>query len=110
MLTSFFNSGIIGLDIGSSSVKLATLVKKNNGYRLESCDIAFFEKECFNEAGDILDFDYVQNIVNDLVSRQKYKAKKVVLSVPHRSIVQDAISLPNSMAVDEQNYQIEVEA
>ena len=110
MLTSFLNSGVIGLDIGSSSVKIAALTKNNNKFRLENCDIAIFEKECFNEQGEILDFNYVKSIILELINRQKYKCRNVVMAVPHRMIVSDIVSLPLDMPVDEQNYQLEVEA
>ncbi len=110
MLTSFLNSGVIGLDIGSSSVKLATLTKKNNKFRLENCDISIFEKECFNEQGEILDLSYIKSTVLELVNKQKYKCKNLITAIPHRLIVSDIVSLPIDMPPDEQNYQIEVEA
>jgi type IV pilus assembly protein PilM len=89
---------------------MATLTKKNNKFRLENCDIAVFEKECFNEQGEVLDFNYIKSTVLELINRQKYKCRNVVMAIPHRMIVSDIVSLPIDMPVDEQNYQLEVEA
>jgi len=111
MLASLLNSGIIGLDIGSSSIKIAILSKKSvASYRLDNCDIAVYDKECFSESGEILEFDYVQDAVAKLLDKHKIKPRNVVMGIPHRLITQDNISLSNDIPADEQNYQLEVEA
>jgi len=111
MLASLLNSGIIGLDIGSSSIKIAVLSKKSShSYRLEHCDILIYDKECFNENGELLEFDYIQNSISKILDKQKNRSYKVVMGVPHRLITQVNINLANDLALDEQNYQIEVEA
>jgi type IV pilus assembly protein PilM len=111
MITSFFNTAITGIDIGTSSIKLASVSKRGESYNLENCDIIIFEKKCFNSVnGEITDMPYVQNCMHELISRQKSAVRNVVLSVPQKNIVKSDISLPADMSIDDQSYQIELEA
>jgi type IV pilus assembly protein PilM len=110
MLASLFNHSVIGLDIGASGIKIATLNKQQDKYRLENCDIRYFDKECFNKQGEATDTNCIENLVTDILQQHKNKTRHAVLSVPHRLIASDIISVSSDLPIDEKNYQLELEA
>ncbi len=110
MLESIFDYKVTGLDIGSSAIKIAAISRKDKSYRLNYCDVVYYEKECFNENGEILDFDYLQNVISNLMLKYKYAGKKIAMAIPNRFVAKDNISIPSNLSAQEKEYQIESEA
>ncbi len=83
---------VIGLDIGSSSVKLVELKEGRNGYQLESLGIAPLPPEAIVD-GALMDSVTIIDTVRDLVTSNT-KTKDVVTSVSGHSVIVKKISLP----------------
>lgn len=89
----FPRKDVIGLDIGSSSVKLLELQETKGGYRLKNVGIGFLP------AGSIVDGaleapDVVVDVIRNLVSNLKVKNKNVATSIAGHSVIIKNISLP----------------
>ena len=83
---------VIGLDIGSSSVKLVELKEGRNGYQLENLGIAPLPPEAIVD-GALMDSVTIIDTVRDLVTSNT-KTKDVVTSVSGHSVIVKKISLP----------------
>lgn len=89
----FPKKDIIGIDIGSSSVKLLELKKAKKGYQLKNVGIAFLPPGTVVD-GALKDQGTVTNIIKNLVSNLGIKTKNVATSVSGHSIIVKNISLP----------------
>lgn len=83
----------IGLDIGSSSVKLLELQETKNGYQLKNVGIGFLPPGTIVD-GALKDQGAVTNIIKNLVSNLDIKTKNVATSVSGHSVIVKNISLP----------------
>ncbi len=83
---------VVGLDIGSGSVKLVELKEGRNGYQLESLGIAPLPPEAIVD-GALMDSVTIIDTVRDLVTSNT-KTKDVVTSVSGHSVIVKKISLP----------------
>jgi len=83
---------VIGLDIGSSSVKLVELKEGRNGYQLENLGIAPLPPEAIVD-GALMDSVTIIDTVRDLVTSNT-KTKDVVTSVSGHSVIVKKITLP----------------
>jgi type IV pilus assembly protein PilM len=85
--------GIIGLDIGSSSIKLIELGQGKSGYKLENLGIAPLPPEAIVD-GALMDSVTIINAIRELVANTKTKVKDVVTSVSGHSVIVKRITLP----------------
>jgi type IV pilus assembly protein PilM len=85
--------GVIGLDIGSSSIKLVELRESQNTYKLESLGIAPLLPEAIVD-GALMDSVAIIDAIRQLVADSKAKAKDVVMSVSGHSVIVKKITLP----------------
>lgn len=83
----------IGVDIGSSSVKLVQLQATRSGYRLVSLGVAPLPVEAIVDNA-IMDSAAVVEAVRSLVTSHKVKTKNVSTSVSGHSVIIRKISLP----------------
>jgi len=83
---------VIGLDIGSSSVKLVELKEGKNGFRLQNLAIAPLPPEAIVD-GAVMDSVTIIDRVRDLVTAVT-KTKDVVTSVSGHSVIVKKITLP----------------
>ena len=82
---------VIGLDIGSSSVKLVELKEGRNGYKLQNLAIAPLPPEAIVD-GAVMDSVTIVDTIRDLVTSAT-KTKDVVTSVSGHSVIVKKITL-----------------
>lgn len=87
------SKGVIGLDIGSSSVKLAELKESRYGYRLANLGETFLPPGVIVNK-TIVDPEVVINAIRSLVEDLKIKTKNVVISLSGHSINIKKVSMP----------------
>ncbi|MCB0327505.1 MAG: type IV pilus assembly protein PilM [Bdellovibrionales bacterium] len=102
------NKDVIGLDIGSSSIKLVELAAGKNGYRLKHFRIMPLPPEAIVD-GSIMDSGVVVDSIRELISLEEVKTKNVAISVCGHSVIVKKIKLP-LMTEDELEESIQWEA
>src|ERR1700678_3231571 len=107
-----FNLGktksLIGLDIGSSSVKAVELKKTKAGYELVSYGIETLAQDTVVD-GAIMDAPSVAEKIISIFDGQKIKAKDVATSVSGHSVIVKRVSMP-LMTEDELYDRVQAEA
>lgn len=84
---------IIGLDIGSHSIKMAQIVEKGKDLVI----VKFGMKELSPESivdGTIMDRSQVAGVIGDLIAELQLKQKEVAIGVSGNSVIVKRISLP----------------
>ena len=107
----FFGSqkkDIIGVDIGSSSVKLVQLREAKGVYHLASIGIAPLLPESIVD-GAIMDSSSVVEVIDDLIKSLKLKTKNIATSISGHSVIIRKIKLP-IMTEEEMEASIQWEA
>jgi len=99
---------LIGIDIGSSAVKMVQLKEARNGYQLVSLGMAPLPPEAIVDHA-IMDANAVAAAVRDLVERHKVKTKNVATSVSGHAVIIRKINLP-LMTEEEMEATLEWEA
>jgi len=84
---------VIGLDIGSSSIKLVELNEGKSGYKLQNLAISPLPPEAIVD-GALMDSVTIVDTIRDLISTCKVKTKDVVTSVSGHSVIVKKITLP----------------
>ncbi len=105
----FGSKGIVGLDIGSSYIKVVQLNETRSGYELGLFDLLPISPELIVE-GSIIDAIRVTESLRELVRKAKIKAKDAVIAISgHSSVIIKRISLPE-MSEEELAESIKFEA
>ena len=106
----FFKSKgtLVGLDIGSGSVKLLQLKETKGKYKVERFGVKPLPAETIVD-GAIMDGLEVVSAIKALAAEQKLKDKNVALSLSGTSVIVKKISLPQ-MSEEELDRQIKFEA
>src|SRR5260370_29659768 len=86
------SKGLVGLDIGSSSVKVAEVRKKGDGYELASLGLETFEPDTVVD-GAIMNAPHVQQQINKIFSENGIKNKNVATSVSGHSVIVKKITV-----------------
>jgi len=84
---------VIGLDIGSSAIKLLQLKSTKKGYILEKFGIKTIDPELIVD-GAVMDAGRVIDALKELLREQAVKAKDVVISVSGHSVIVKKINVP----------------
>ncbi len=84
---------VIGLDIGSSSIKLLELTEGKSGFKLQNLGISSLPPEAIVD-GALMDSVTIIDTIRDLITTSKAKTKDVVTSVSGHSVIVKKISLP----------------
>ncbi len=84
---------VVGIDIGSSSIKLVELNRGKSGFKLQNLGISPLPPEAIVD-GALMDSVTIIDGIRDLVSTTKTKRKDVVTSVSGHSVIVKKISLP----------------
>jgi type IV pilus assembly protein PilM len=84
---------VIGLDIGSSSIKLVELREGKGGFRLQNVAMSPLPPEAIVD-GALMDSVTIINTIRDLTTASKTKTKEVVTSVSGHSVIVKKIALP----------------
>ena len=99
---------IVGVDIGSSAVKLVQLREVKGGYQLQNLGILPLPAEAIVD-NTLMDSSSIVETVKSLLSSLQIKAKEAVCSISGNSVIIRKISLP-VMPVEELEDQIHWEA
>jgi len=84
---------VIGIDIGSSSIKLVELNKTKKGFKLEKLAIAPLPPEAIVDEA-LMDSVTIIAAIRDLIAMSKIKTKDVVISISGHSVIVKKITLP----------------
>ncbi len=84
---------IIGLVIGSSTIKLVELKEDKKGYKLQTLAISPLPPEAIVD-GALMDSVAIIDTIRDLIATSKTKTKDVVTSVSGHAVIVKKISLP----------------
>ncbi|MEZ4466076.1 MAG: type IV pilus assembly protein PilM [bacterium] len=98
----------LGLDIGSSSVKLVQLRESKKGIELANFSMAPLPSEAIVD-GALMNSPAVVDTIQSMVSAQKLKSREVAVSVSGHSVIIKKISLP-AMTPEELSESIRWEA
>jgi len=106
----FFRSqdSLVGLDIGSGSIKILQLRMSKGKYQVERWGIKALPTETIVD-GSIMDGLEVVSAIKEISSDQKLKQKEVALSISGTSVIVKKISLP-VMSEEDLEKQIKFEA
>ena len=85
---------LVGLDIGSSSVKAIELKSAGKGYRVSAIGVESVPPDSIVD-GAIIDGGAVADAVRRLFATKKFKAKDVVASLSGNSVIVKKITLPS---------------
>jgi len=102
------NKDIVGIDIGSSSVKMVQLREAKGGYHLVSLGMALLPPEAIVD-NVIMDSSSVVQTIRNLVESQKIKTKNVATAISGHSVIIRKVQLP-MMVEDEMEASIQWEA
>ena len=87
------NKGVIGVDIGSSSIKIVELKETKKGYLLANYGIAHIPSEVIVD-GAIMDSSAVVEAIKNLIAEKKIKTRDAAISVSGHSVIIKKITLP----------------
>ena len=99
---------VVGIDIGSSSVKLVHLKKQKGVYHLENFGMAPLPSETIVD-NTIMDSASIKEAVKNLLESQKIKTKNIATSMSGNSVIIRKILLP-MMSAEELESAIQWEA
>ncbi len=99
---------VVGLDIGSSAIKLLQLKSTKKGHVLEKFGIKTIDPELIVD-GAVMDAGRVIDSLKELLREQGIKAKDAVISVSGHSVIVKKINVP-PMTEDELDESIKWEA
>jgi len=83
---------LVGLDIGSSSVKAVKLKRKGEGYELENLGLETFDPDTVVD-GSIMNAPEVSRRINAIFSENKISTKNVATSVSGHSVIVKRITV-----------------
>src|SRR5256885_8121073 len=93
------NKSMVGVDIGSSSVKAVELQGKNGDFQLVSLGYEALEPDSVVD-GQIMELNSVSNAISNIFKEHKIKTAKVAAGVNGHSVIVKNIVLPQ-MSPDE---------
>jgi type IV pilus assembly protein PilM len=88
--------GLIGLDIGSESIKLLELNTTNTPYQVENFVIANLPSGAV-VAGEIKDYAAISATLKDLFKRNNFKSKSIALAIPRSSVIIKNINIDSRL-------------
>lgn len=92
-LSLFKKTDVVGLDIGSNSIKLIQMQQTKKGWRLLNLGIIQLPPEAIVD-GSIIDSMTVMSAVKDLVVQQGIKTKNCVSALTGHSVIIKKVNLP----------------
>lgn len=105
----FFEKNLLGLDVGSQSIKMVDIVKTRGGYQLRAAGLGLIPAECIVDK-DIIDSETVVDTIKNLRENLKVRTRDAATAISgHSVIVKKAeISLMSESEL-RQNLPIEAE-
>src|SRR6056297_2960608 len=100
---------LVGIDIGSSSVKLIQLSTTGSSYRVEAFAVEPVPEGAVSE-GVIAVPELIADAIKKAMQRGGFKAKNCAMAVTGSAVITKIINLPADLSEDDIEGQIEVEA
>ncbi|MFU8831473.1 MAG: type IV pilus assembly protein PilM [Wenzhouxiangella sp.] len=100
---------LIGVDVGTSSVKLIQLASTGTSYRVEAYAVEPVPEGAVSEGG-IVEPEQVAEAVKRALKRGGFKAKTCAMAVTGSAVITKIINLPADLSEEDVEGQIEVEA
>jgi len=111
-MANFFpssSSGLIGLDITATSVKLLELKPTGKGYKVTSYTVEPLPANAVNEK-NLQDVEAVGEAIRRAVKRSGTRVKSCAVAVPSAMVITKVIQMPDDLKSYEMDAQIELEA
>jgi type IV pilus assembly protein PilM len=99
---------LLGLDIGSSSIKLVQIKEHRGRYTLQKFAVKELEPEVIVD-GTVMDEGRVVSAIKELLAEQNIKLKQVAISISGHAVIVKKISLP-PMPDEELDAQVKLSA
>lgn len=100
---------LLGLDIGSHSIKMVDLTKTKAGYELKSLGVGLVPSECIVDK-DIMDFETVVDTIKNLKENLQVHTTNAATSVSGHSVIVKKAELPLMTPAElEQSLMVEAE-
>ncbi|XQF91017.1 pilus assembly protein PilM [Pseudoalteromonas espejiana] len=112
MLSQLFqkpSSAMVGIDIGSHSIKAVLLSENETGFRLEALAIEPMPKGAMSERS-IQDIEAIGNIITKLKRKLPKSLKSAAVAVSGQTVITKVIFMDVSLSDAELESQIEIEA
>jgi len=112
ILAKLFGSAqppLIGIDIGSSSVKLIQLSTSGSNYRIDAFAVEPVPEGSVSE-GVISEPEQIADAIKKAMQRGNFKAKHCAMAVTGSAVITKVINLPADLSEEDIEGQIEVEA
>ena len=103
------NEPVIGLDIGSSSVRALQLSEHGSGYRIDHFAIEPVGAGAVVEKS-VQDIEAISNAIERAVKHSGSKAKSCAIAVSGSAVFTKTISLPSDLAESDVESQVQIEA
>nr|WP_200769463.1 pilus assembly protein PilM [Fontimonas thermophila] len=100
---------LVGLDIGSSAVKLLELSRKGTRYHVEAYAVEPLPPNAMNDK-QIADIKLVGEAIGRAVNRAGTRTRQAAIAVSGPSVITKVIEMPKSLSGDEMEEQIRAEA
>ena len=89
----FFEKNLLGLDIGSQSIKMVDIAKTRSGYQLKSLGLGLIPAECIVDK-DIMDSETVVDTIKNLRENLKVRARGSATAISGHSVIVKKAELP----------------
>lgn len=89
----FFEKNLLGLDIGSQSIKMVDIAKTRSGYQLKSLGLGLIPAECIVDK-DIMDSETVVDTIKNLRENLKVRAHGSATAISGHSVIVKKAELP----------------
>lgn len=112
ILTKLFRAApppLVGVDIGTSSVKLLQLAAAGSSYRVEAFAVEPLPEGAVSE-GSIAEPEQVAEAVKRALKRGDFKVKTCAMAVTGSAVITKIINLPAELSEEDIEGQIEIEA
>ncbi|MGD0210822.1 MAG: type IV pilus assembly protein PilM [Desulfomonilia bacterium] len=89
----FFEKNLLGLDIGSQSIKMVDIAKTRSGYQLKSLGLGLIPAECIVDK-DIMDSETVVDTIKNLRENLKVRVHGSATAISGHSVIVKKAELP----------------
>ncbi|MCX5806882.1 MAG: type IV pilus assembly protein PilM [Proteobacteria bacterium] len=86
-------SELIGFDIGSTSIKICTLKKINDGFQIQNIDKKSYEEDILSD-GNIIDQVFVAQELKKIITENNIKCKDVACALSSYAIITKKVTVP----------------
>jgi type IV pilus assembly protein PilM len=102
-------SGLIGLDISSTSVKMLELSSTKHGHKVQSYVVEPLPANAVNEK-NLQDVEVIGETIRRAIKRADSRTKNSALAVPSAMVITKIITMPANLRDHEMEAQIQLEA